>query len=75
VPTFARGYWTRKTNLKNAELHQRVEREAGIQTTPGRIHWIVDAGDSRTLRGIPAIGRNVQGAIPGTRPDANIDRD
>lgn len=27
------------------------------------------AGDERALRGIPAIGRNVGGAIPGTRPD------
>lgn len=26
------------------------------------------AGDERKLRGIPAIGRGVQGAIPGTRP-------
>lgn len=25
-------------------------------------------GDSRKLRGIPAIGRNVTGAIPGTVP-------
>lgn len=27
------------------------------------------AGDERDLRGIPAIGRNVAGAIAGTRPD------
>ncbi|HEY7730243.1 MAG TPA: hypothetical protein VH950_04995 [Gaiellaceae bacterium] len=26
-------------------------------------------GDSRALRGIPAIGHSVDGAIPGTRPD------
>jgi hypothetical protein len=26
------------------------------------------AGDPRKLRGIPAIGRNVTGAIPGTSP-------
>jgi hypothetical protein len=26
------------------------------------------AGDARKLRGIPAIGRSVQGAIPGTSP-------
>lgn len=33
------------------------------------------AGDERTLRGIPAIGRGVSGAIPGSRPDAlrNLD--
>lgn len=28
------------------------------------------AGDERKLRGIPAIGRNVAGAIPGTSPHA-----
>lgn len=28
-------------------------------------------GDTRALRGIPAIGRGVQGAIPGTRPDTH----
>lgn len=27
-------------------------------------------GDTRRLRGIPAIGYGVSGAIPGTRPDA-----
>lgn len=32
-----------------------------------------DGGDERTLRGIPAIGRNVGGAIPGTRPDRIAD--
>jgi hypothetical protein len=34
-------------------------RKAGRGTLPG---------DSRKLRGIPAIGRNVAGAIPGTSP-------
>jgi hypothetical protein len=29
-------------------------------------------GDERRLRGIPAIGRGVAGAIPGTRPGANL---
>lgn len=36
------------------------------QTTPGRV--ISFLGDELKLRGIPAIGRGVQGAIPGTRP-------
>jgi hypothetical protein len=31
-------------------------------------HRIIGA-DPRHLRGIPAIGRNVGGAVPGTRPD------
>jgi len=31
--------------------------------------WSVTAGNEKTLRGIPAIGRGVQGHIEGTRPD------
>ncbi len=27
-----------------------------------------DPGDAHKLRGIPAVGRNVRGAIPGTTP-------
>lgn len=34
-----------------------------------------EAADTRTLRGIPAIGRGVPGVSPGTRPDAIADRD
>lgn len=30
-------------------------------------------GDEKALRGIPAIGRGVTGAIPGTRPGARLD--
>lgn len=29
-------------------------------------------GDSRKLRGIPAIGRNVAGCIPGTNPETEL---
>jgi hypothetical protein len=31
-------------------------------------HRSSNGGDSKKLRGIPAIGRNVAGAIPGTTP-------
>lgn len=64
-----------------AAAHERIQREQGelrraldrnarhpaaaldsrrVTSTPG--------GDPRELRGIPAIGRNVAGAIPGTSP-------
>jgi hypothetical protein len=33
---------------------------------------VTAGGDERRLRGIPAIGRGVAGAIPGTRPGANL---
>lgn len=43
------------------------------QPNPGPTHRIIGGrsaeGDPQRLRGIPAIGRNVGGAIPGTRPD------
>lgn len=31
------------------------------------------AGDPQRLRGLPVVGRNVAGHIPGTRPDRIID--
>jgi hypothetical protein len=36
--------------------------------TPLRTPSHRPAGDEQTLRGIPAIGRNVAGHIPGTNP-------
>jgi hypothetical protein len=35
-----------------------------------RTYRATAAGDQRKLRGIPAIGRSVTGAIPGTSPHA-----
>lgn len=43
---------------------ERATRDATDHTT----YATTLAGDSRKLRGIPAIGRNVRGAIPGTTP-------
>ena len=37
-------------------------------TTRDRIYRTTAGGDERKLRGIPAIGRGVQGAQPGLRP-------
>lgn len=57
---------TRKEiDAKNARLiaELAMEAEPGLLFRPG-----ADDGNKR-LRGIPAIGRNVSGAIPGTRPD------
>lgn len=58
---------------RNAQLLAKLALEDGTPRFERPRH-ITDAGDERTLRGIPAIGRNVGGAIPGTRPDA-ISRD
>lgn len=56
---------------RNAKLIAQLAREDGVPVFE-RPRTPVDAGDERTLRGIPAIGRSVGGAIPGTRPDARI---
>lgn len=54
-------------NVINAKLLAQVAREAtGQLIRPARA---VDAADSRTLRGIPAIGPGVAGCIPGTNPE------
>lgn len=43
-------------------------------TTPLHRHNPTLGGDPRRLRGIPAIGRGVTGAIPGTRPHLDATR-
>lgn len=73
MPTFPRGFWTNKTSAHNNALAKTIERST-IQTAPGKITWIVNAGDEATLRGIPAIGRGVQGAIAGSNPSRIGDR-
>jgi hypothetical protein len=68
MPNFPRGHWAIKTNAHNANLIATLSRQT-VNTTPGRITWILTASDTITLRGIPAIGRGVEGAINHTRPD------
>jgi hypothetical protein len=68
MATFARGYWTVKSQAHNAAVLTSIERTS-ISTTAGRLTWILTASDTITLRGIPAIGRGVEGAIRHTRPD------
>lgn len=50
---------------RQAKIMARLARET---TGPIRVSSSRPAGDERTLRGIPAVGRNVAGAIPGTSP-------
>lgn len=64
MATFALGH--------NARLVLARRVPAGHATTspsPTKITWYVDPSDTLTLRGIPALGRGVGGAIRGTRPD------
>lgn len=58
-----------------AQHQARIIAELALEAddgTPIRITSSRPAGDERTLRGIPAIGRSVAGAIPGTNPGRNI---
>lgn len=58
--------------FRTAQLTTQIERNAVNHTEPAPV--TADPyrlpGDTRALRGIPAIGRGVAGHIPGTRPDA-----
>jgi hypothetical protein len=76
---FPLGFSTWETHAKNARLlaelarqqsgnvaEEREERRRAVQAT---------AADGRSLRGLPAIGRGVTGAIYGTNPeDAALSR-
>lgn len=53
-------------HAKNAQLIAQLARDTAPEV-PMRAS-ATPAGDERKLRGIPAIGRGVSGAIPGTQP-------
>ena len=65
--TIRRGYWASKVAHHNEGVKQRLERQAtGTSTADGAVWWISDPVD---LRGLPAIGRNVAGAIRHSQPE------
>ena len=68
MATFPRGHHATTTHHHNQRQLQRPQLTHDIHTSSSKT-WHLDPSDTRTLRGIPAIGRGVQGAIPGTRPD------
>lgn len=47
---------------------QRIAMETATTPVTYEVHRVTAAGDERKLRGIPAIGRGVAGAITGTVP-------
>lgn len=65
MTTFSIAIRNAQLDQHNAQMIRRFAREAG--PTP-IARGATAGGDQRRLRGIPAIGRGVQGAIPGTRP-------
>jgi hypothetical protein len=68
---------THETRLQHARQLERTVRQAAgnVSTASTAARTSHTAADSKTLRGIPAIGRGVAGVIPGMRPDAIADRD
>lgn len=62
--------------IQNAKLITSLARDTGgnLHTERDARRYASTAGDERTLRGIPAIGRGVAGVSPGTRPDAICNR-
>ena len=64
VATFRRGHSSRTLWAK----HQRMlaRETGGASTASGKVTWVQDPVD---LRGLPAIGRGVAGAVRGTQPD------
>jgi hypothetical protein len=60
--------WTiRAHHLREHQATQLAHVLQDVDTTQ-IVYRTTAAGDERKLRGIPAIGRGVQGAIPGTSP-------
>lgn len=77
IATFPIAIRNMHMKIQNAKLIASLGHDTSITLTHEREHrtYAATAGDERTLRGIPAIGRGVAGVSPGTRPDAITTRD
>jgi hypothetical protein len=76
LATFAKGHANKRTHADNAALIRKLQPDNETTTRPGVVTFTYSAADWITLRGVPAIGIGVQGAIAGTRPDqSQITRD
>lgn len=69
MATFPLQYRNLELEAHIARLEARIERETADTSTTSETEGATAGGDERKLRGIPAIGRSVAGAIPGTNPD------
>jgi hypothetical protein len=66
MPTFSLVQKHVDLDIHNAEKMIEIAKDTG--DTPIAIHVLSCIGDELQLRGIPAIGRGVAGAIIGTTP-------
>jgi hypothetical protein len=67
VPTFSLAARRAIEAQRNARMLAKLALEDGAPRFE-RPRAAADAGDERTLRGLPAIGRGVSGAVRGTDP-------
>lgn len=78
MTTFPRGFANHQANVANAQMLERLAREQSADLRVERVERQMfnnDPSDSRTLRGIPAIGRGVMGVIFGTQPEHAVSRE
>ena len=54
--------------IEDAEKLAAILLETGEPAPPKRTAGATSGGDERALRGLPAVGRGVSGAIQGTDP-------
>ena len=63
-----------QARLAAARLNDELLRELrDSEDVEDELTWATAPGDSRKLRGIPAVGRGVDGSIPGTDPVAALE--
>ena len=70
-PFPTQGYLRHRYTDQHLEDERKIARillETGEAAPVQTVARATLGGDERRLRGIPAIGRGVSGAIPGTRP-------
>ena len=68
MPTFPKGFYAYAVRVQNAKLAAEEERDARPLPKP------LTPADALDLRGIPALGRGVSGAIRGTSPHGHVCR-
>lgn len=68
--------FARNVRVEDRVLAPKADRETAATATeaqpPAPKYASKLPGDGQTLRGLPAIGRGVSGAIPGTSPERVI---
>jgi hypothetical protein len=70
VPTFPKGHYAAQLHVEHAKLLAQLALETGgnVQEERERRRRLRMQGSPADLRGIPAIGRGVGGAVAGSRP-------